>query len=137
MTTMPTRPRFWSVLLQILAIATMIFTGLIVSVLGVISTTENFVAPNMQELTDLGAIRMGLAMMLLCLIPWYRKIPLILVIAGVFYAVVAQGDPYVLSIGLTVWIIRAKNRWHWIVAGCGRAAMSILVWWPVSAVCPR
>src|SRR5690625_4119156 len=102
MTTMPTRPRFWSVLLQILAIATMIFTGLIVSVLGVISTPENFVAPNMQELTDLGAIRMGLAMMLLCLIPWYRKIPLILVIAGGFYAVVAQGDPYVLSIGLTV-----------------------------------
>jgi len=131
---MPTRPRFWSVLLQILAIATMIFTGLIVSVLGVISTPENFVAPNMQELTDLGAIRMGLAMMLLCLIPWYRKIPLILVIAGGFYAVVAQGDPYVLSIGLTVWIIRANHRWQWIIAGCGLAAIAISVGWQAYAV---
>src|SRR5699024_163303 len=121
MTTMPTRPRFWSVLLQILAIATMIFTGLIVSVLGVISTPENFVAPNMQELTDLGGIRMGLGMMLWCLIPWHRKSSLILGSAGGFYALVTRGVSYVLSIGLWVWVIRANHRWEWIIAGFGLA----------------
>src|SRR5699024_2991611 len=134
MTTMPKENRFWSVLLQTLAIAIMIFAGLIVAVLGIISTPENFVAPDMQELTDLGAIRVGLAMVLLCLIPWYRKLPLILVIAGGFYAVVAQGDPYVLSIGLTVWIIRATQRWQCVIVGCGLAAIAISVAWQTYAV---
>lgn len=131
---MPTKSRSWSVLLQLLAIATMIFIGLIVTVLGIISTPENFVNSNMQELTDLGAARVGLALVLLCLIPWYRKIPLVLVIAGGFYAVVAQGDPYVLSIGLTVWIVRAKHRWQWVIVGCGLAAIAISVGWQVYAV---
>lgn len=102
--------RIWSVLQQILTIALMMFSGLIVAVLASMSAPENYTDPTMQEVSDLGAMRAALALLLLLFIPWYRKIPLVLIIIGGFYAVIVQGDPFVLAIGLTVWIVRAQQR---------------------------
>src|SRR5699024_12414761 len=79
--------------------------------------------PTMHEVSDLGAMRAALALLLLLFIPWYRKIPLVLMVIGGFYAVIVQGDPFVLAIGLTVWIVRAQPRWRWIVAFGGFAAI--------------
>ncbi|MDN6350585.1 MAG: hypothetical protein L0J69_02675, partial [Yaniella sp.] len=108
--------RIWSVLQQTLTIALMMFSGLIVAVLASMSAPENYTDPTMQEVSDLGAMRAALALLLLLFIPWYRKIPLVLIIIGGFYAVIVQGDPFVLAIGLTVWSVRAHQRWQWIIA---------------------
>lgn len=132
--TTTTKPRIWSVLLQTLAIAFMMFTGLIVASIAMCSAPENFIGANTDEISDLGAIRVGFACLLLLLIPWYRKIPLVLIITGGFYAVVVQGDPYVLAIGLTVWIVRAQLRWQWVIAGLGLAAILVNIGWHILAV---
>lgn len=126
--------RIWSVLQQILAITLMMFTGLLVAVLASMSAPENYTEPSMEEVSDLGAMRAALAFMLILLIPWYRKIPLVLIITGGFYAVVVQGDPYVLAIGLTVWIVRARHRWQWIVGFSGLAAILLNIGWHILAV---
>jgi len=132
--TTTTKHRIWSVLLQILAIAFMMFTGLIVASIAMFSAPENFTDVKSDEISDLGAIRVGFACLLLLLIPWYRKIPLVLIITGGFYAVVVQGDPYVLAIGLTVWIVRAQQRWQWVIAGFGLAAVLVNMGWHILAV---
>lgn len=132
--TTTTKHRIWSVLLQILAIAFMMFTGLIVASIAMFSAPENFTDVKSDEISDLGAIRVGFACLLLLLIPWYRKIPLVLIITGGFYAVVVQGDPYVLAIGLTVWIVRAQQRWQWVIAGFGLAAVLANIGWHILAV---
>lgn len=132
--TTTTKHRIWSVLLQILAIAFMMFTGLIVASIAMFSAPENFTDVKSDEISDLGAIRVGFACLLLLLIPWYRKIPLVLIITGGFYAVVVQGDPYVLAIGLTVWIVRAQQRWQWVIAGFGLAAVLVNIGWHILAV---
>lgn len=126
--------RIWSVLQQVLAIALMMFTGLVVAVLASMSAPENYTDPTMQEVSDLGAMRAALAFLLLLFIPWYRKIPLVLIIIGGFYAVIVQGDPYVLAIGLTVWIVRAHYRWQWVVAFIGLAAILLNIGWHIFAV---
>lgn len=126
--------RIWSVLQQLLAIALMMFTGLMIAVLASMSAPENYTDPTMQEVSDLGALRVALALVLLLFIPWYRKIPLVLIIVGGFYAVIVQGDPYVLAIGLTVWIVRARHRWHWAVAFSGLAAILLNIGWHIFAV---
>lgn len=112
----------------------MLFTGLIVASLATMSAPENFTDQSLEELTNFGAVRVGLGFLLLCLIPWYRRIPLILIIGGGFYAVIAQGDPYVLAIGLTVWIVRAQYRWQWVIAACGLGAILTNVGWHILAV---
>lgn len=129
-----TRHRIWSVLFEILAIALMMFTGLLVMTVATFSAPENFIDPATDEVSDLGAIRVALAAVLLLLIPWYRKIPLILMIAGGFFAVVVQGDPYVLAIGLTVWIVRARQRWQWVIAAVGLTAIVVSIGWHILAV---
>lgn len=126
--------RIWSVLQQLLAIALMMFTGLMIAVLASMSAPENYTDPTMQEVNDLGAMRVALALVLLLFIPWYRKIPLVLIIVGGFYAVIVQGDPYVLAIGLTVWIVRARHRWQWAVVFSGLAAILLNIGWHIFAV---
>lgn len=126
--------RIWSVLQQTLTIALMMFSGLIVAVLASMSAPENYTDPTMQEVSDLGAMRAALALLLLLFIPWYRKIPLVLIIIGGFYAVIVQGDPFVLAIGLTVWIVRAQQRWQWIIAFGGLAAILLNMGWHIFGV---
>lgn len=112
----------------------MMFTGLIVAFLASLTAPENFTDFTMEEISDLGAMRVAIAFLLLFLIPWYRRIPLVLIIAGGFYAVVVQGDPYVLGIGLTVWIVRSQHRWQWIIVASGLTAMLINIGWHIFAV---
>ena len=55
-------------------------------------------------------------------------------IAGGFYAVIIQGDPYVMAIGLTVWMVRAEHRWQWIVAGASLFGIVINIGWHILAL---
>lgn len=129
-----TKRRIWPVLQQILAIALMMFTGLLVAVLATMSAPENYTDSTMQEVSDLGALRAAMGLLLLLFLPWYRHIPLVLIILGGFFAVVVQGDPFVLSIGLTVWIVRARHRWQWFIAGGGFAAVLLNMGWHIFGV---
>ena len=134
MTTLRQRNRFWYVVLNIIAVGVMMFVGSVVAVLATLTAPENFDGAGYAEISDLGAVRFFIGFLLLFLIPWYRKIPLALVVVGGFYAVFLQGDPYVLSIGLTVWIVRAQHRWQWIIAGIGLSAIVLNFVWHGLAV---
>ncbi len=104
-----------------IAVLLMVFVGVIVLVLSVASY------PGYEEatdtLTDAGVVRFGAGMLILLLLPAYRKAPLILVGLGAINAIVLLNDPLVLAVGLTVWIIRARNRSDWIVSGVGLAVI--------------
>jgi len=126
--------RFWYIVLNIVAVIAMMFVGTLVTVLAVLTAPENFTAAGYEEISDLGAIRFAIGFLVLLLIPWYRKIPLALIIVGAFYAVILQGDPYVLAIGLTVWIVRAHRRWQWVIAGAGLAAILLNIGWHILAI---
>lgn len=76
--------RFWALLLRGLAVIVMMFSGLMVTSLATLTAPENFSDSGYDSLTDLGAVRLGLGMLLLGLIPWYRKIPMVLIVAGGF-----------------------------------------------------
>ena len=134
MTATTKKNRWWSILAQTVAISAMMFTGFLVSMLAILTAPENFADVAQMELSDLGAIRFLIAILLLLFIPWYRKIPLVLMIAGGFYAVIIQGDPYVMAIGLTVWMVRAEHRWQWIVAGAGLFGIVINIGWHILAL---
>jgi signal transduction histidine kinase len=126
--------RFWYIVLNIVAVIAMMFVGTLVTVLALLTAPENFTAAGYEEISDLGAIRFAIGFLVLLLIPWYRKIPLALIIVGAFYSVILQGDPYVLAIGLTVWIVRAQRRWHWVIAGAGLAAILLNIGWHILAI---
>ncbi|HEY4559107.1 MAG TPA: histidine kinase [Enteractinococcus sp.] len=134
MTIKSTGYRFWYVVLNILAVIVMMFIGSFVTALAIFSAPENFTAAGYDEISNLGAVRFAIGFLILLLIPWYRKLPMVLIVIGAFYAVALQGDPYVLAIGLTVWIVRAEQRWHWVVAGGGLAAILINIGWHAFAV---
>lgn len=134
MTTPRKNHRFWHAILAILAIASMMFVGSLVTILAILTAPENFSGAGSDEISDLGAVRFIIGYLLLLLLPWYRKIPLALIITGGFHAVILQGDPYVLAIGLTVWIVRAHQRWHWIVSGIGLAAIVVNIAWHLLAL---
>ncbi len=134
MTTMTRKNHWWPIVAQVLAIASMMLIGFLVSTLAILTTPENFLDDSQQEISNLGAVRFMLAAVLLLLIPWFRKIPLVLIVAGGFYAVVIQGDPFVLAVGLTVWTVRADKRWEWIVAGAGLLAILLNIGWHILAI---
>ena len=134
MTTTRIKNRFWYLVLEILATIVMMFVGPLVVFAAIHSTPENFMGNWNDDLSNLGAIRFAIGFLLIFLIPWYRKIPLALVIIGAFYALLMQGDPYLLSIGLTVWIVRAEQRWQWVVAGSGLVVVLLNMGWHILAV---
>ncbi|MFT0848010.1 histidine kinase [Actinomycetaceae bacterium L2_0104] len=103
------------------AVALMLVVGFIILFLAPLSSRSNFTAPG--ELSDLGALRIFLGLLILATIPWYRRRPLVLMGAGAVGALIVQQDPYVLSVGLTVWMVRARQRWQWVIAGVGLAAI--------------
>lgn len=134
MTTTRITNRFWYIALEILAIIAMMFVGPLVVFAAIHSTPENFMGDWNDDLSNLGAVRFAIGFLLIFLIPWYRKIPLALIIIGAFYALFMQGDPYLLSIGLTVWVIRAQQRWQWVVASAGIAVVLLNMGWHLLAV---
>lgn len=134
MTTNAQHTSWWATVGHIIAVAGMMAFGFIFGVVALMTAPENFTGTAHDEITDLGLIRFLIATLLLLLLPWYRKIPLALMICGAFYAVALQGDPYVLAIGLTVWLVRATRPWHWIVTGFGLVAIVINIVWHLLAV---
>ncbi|NLS09875.1 hypothetical protein HGQ17_07640 [Nesterenkonia sp. MY13] len=105
-------------------VVVMMVTGLFVLATAVM-TSPSTLDPHTEELTDLGAVTGGLGMLLLLTLPWYRRAPLVLIIAGTVGAIILQTDPFVLAVGLTVWIVRCRKRWQWVVAGAGLGVILI------------
>lgn len=124
------RTRFQSalrVLMSGVIVVVMIFVGLLVLVLATMTSPES-TDPATGDPTDFGLLQFGLGMLILLTLPWYRRAPMALIIAGAVAATVLRADPFVLAVGLTVWIVRCRSRWQWIVAGVGLALI------PLSAV---
>lgn len=106
------------------AVVLMIFVGMLVLTTSLMTSTRSM-EPETLEPTDFGVIQFLLGMLVLLALPWYRRLPLLLLCAGAVNAVVVQADPMVLAVGLTVWMVRAHRRWHWAVAGAGFAAILV------------
>lgn len=117
-------PRAVRLLLSGLIVVAMITVGLFVLAVGTMSDPE-FIDPATGEITDFGAARAALGMLVLLVLPFYRRAPLVTMIAGAVAALVLQLDPFVLAVGLTVWIVRARQRWQWAVAAAGLAVILI------------
>lgn len=103
------------------AVLLMACVGILVLSFSVASFPRNVDSTN--TLTNAGVGRFFAGLLMLLLLPGYRKAPLLLVGLGAVNAVVLLNDPMVLAVGLTVWMIKAKNRSDWIIAGCGLAAI--------------
>lgn len=105
-------------LISVLIVAVMIFTGLLVLVAAGL-TSPATTDPETGSPTDLGALTAGVGMLILLTLPWYRRAPLVPMIAGAAGATLLPTDPFVLAVGLTVWIVRCRSPWQWAVAGVG------------------
>lgn len=114
-------------LISALIVAVMIFIGLLVLVSAGM-TSPSATDPETGEITDAGVVTAFFGMLVLLTLPWYRRAPLVPMIAGTVGALLLQTDPFVLAVGLTVWIVRCRSRWQWVVAGVGLAVI------PISAV---
>ncbi|WP_120004171.1 sensor histidine kinase [Nesterenkonia muleiensis] len=101
-------------------VVVMICAGLLVLVMASM-TSPQMTDPETGGPTDFGALMAGLGMLVLLALPWYRKAPLVLMVAGAVSALVLRMDPFVLAVGLTVWIVRCRQRWQWAVGGIGLA----------------
>ena len=111
---------------RIFAVLLMMAAGLIVLVLALwVDPANGLTADADSLLTNLGVTRFLLASLALFLLPLYRRAPLVLIGAGAFCAVVLGTDPFVLAIGLTVWIGRAQKRWEWWIVAAGGVAIGV------------
>lgn len=115
----PTRPRAVLRLLgKVMIVLIMVFTGLLLLVLALMASPAS-IDPASGEPTDFGVLQFGLGMIVLLTVPWYRRVPLLLIIAGAAAAVILRVDPFVLAVGLTVWVARCQQRWQWGIAVLG------------------
>ena len=111
---------------RILAVLLMMGAGLLVLVLALWADPANGLSAQADSMpTNLGVTRFLLASLALLLLPLYRRAPLVLIGAGAFCAVVLGTDPFVLAVGLTVWIGRAQKRWEWWIAAMGGVAIAV------------
>ncbi|SNU01054.1 Signal transduction histidine kinase [Ruaniaceae bacterium KH17] len=109
---------------RILAVILMIAVGLVLLSFAILADSRNTL-PDGETLTNLGLVRFACGFFALFLIPFYRRTPLLLIGAGALCAVGVGTDPFVLAIGLTVWLGRAEKRWEWWVFGGGMAAILV------------
>lgn len=119
-----TWPRVVRVILSGIVVLVMMGTGLLVTVTALM-TNPGYIDPTTDEPSTLGVIMTGLGMLALLTLPFYRRAPLVPMIAGTVVALLLRLDPFVLAVGLTVWIVRAERRWHWAVAAAGFAIIMI------------
>lgn len=108
------------------AVVLMIFVGLLVAVAATLTSPAS-TDPATGEPTDFAVIQVGLGMLVLLTLPWYRRVPLLPMIVGAVAATVLRLDPFVLAVGLTVWVVRCRQRWQWAVAGVGLGLIVINV----------
>ncbi|GAB3848791.1 sensor histidine kinase [Nesterenkonia populi] len=106
------------------AVVLMMFVGMLV-LTSAMMTSPRALDPRTDEITDFGVVQFMLGMLVLLTLPWYRRLPSLLLAVGAANAVIVQADPYVLAVGLAVWIARCRQRWHWAVAGAGFAAILV------------
>lgn len=117
-------PRAVRVILSGIVVLVMMSTGLLVTV-STAMTNPGYIDSATDEPTTLGAIMIGVAMLALLTLPFYRRAPLVPMIAGTVVALLLRLDPFVLAVGLAVWVVRAERRWHWAVAAAGFAVILI------------
>lgn len=113
-----TWPRLARAVVSALAAVMMIAVGLVMLALAMM-TNPDMLDPATEEITDFAAAMGVIGMLILLTLPLYRRAPLVLMIAGSVSALLLQLDPFVLAVGLTVWMVRARHRWQWAVAGAG------------------
>lgn len=111
-------------LISALIVTLMIFIGLLLLV-SASMTSPVATDPETGEITDAGVVTTFFGMLILLTLPWYRRAPLVPMIAGTVGALILQTDPFVLAVGLTVWIVRCRSRWQWAVAGVGLAVIPL------------
>lgn len=113
-----TWPRAVRAVASILIVVTMIAVGLMVLVSATM-TNPAYTDTATGRPTEFGALVAGLGMLVLLTLPWYRRAPLVPMIAGSLAALLLRLDPFVVAVGLTVWMARAQRRWEWAVAAAG------------------
>lgn len=106
------------VLLQVVIVVVLMAAALMSLILATM-TSPALSDPATAELTDEGVLRGALAMLLVLALPWYRMAPSVPLVAGTVSVVLLHLDPFLLAVGLTVWIARSVRRWHWVVAATG------------------
>ncbi|WP_146340321.1 sensor histidine kinase [Nesterenkonia sp. NBAIMH1] len=104
------------------AVVLMIAVGILL-LTSSLMTSVRAIDPHTDEVTDFGVVQFMLGTLVLLTLPWYRRLPSLLLCAGAANALIVQADPLVLAVGLTVWMARARQRWHWAVAAAGVAAI--------------
>lgn len=112
------------VLLSGAVVVTMFLVGLLMLTLATTTDPEMF-DPATEEITDFAAAMAVIGMLILFTLPWYRRAPLVLLVAGSVSALLLGLDPFVLAVGLTVWVVRAQYRWQWAVAAAGFAVILV------------
>lgn len=106
-------------LLNILTVVLLMAMGLILVTASVFTSPANFEQNNLEMINDAGIMRVLIGMLALFALPWYRKAPAVVMLIGLAPALVAGTDPFVVAVGLTVWIVHCTRRWHWYVALAG------------------
>lgn len=115
-------PRAVRLALSGLIVVLMIGVGLVLMVSAMMAN-PTMVDPATTDVTDFGVVTFGLGMLVLLTLPFYRRAPLLPIVTGAVAALLLRLDPFVLAVGLTVWIVRARHRWHWAVAAAGIAVV--------------
>lgn len=105
-------------LLHVVVVVLMFATGFLLLIASLMTSTSN-IDPATQQVTDLGALRATVGLLVLLTLPWFRRAPAVLLVAGTLSAAVLLTEPFVLAVGLTVWIVRCVRRWHWAIAAAG------------------
>lgn len=121
-------PRTWPRTVRAVVSGLIVLTMVVVGLLVLVSATMTDPAladPATGEATDFGVVMAGLGMLALLTLRLYRRAPLVPMLAGTVAALLLGLDPFVLAVGLTVWIVRARRRWHWAVAAAGIAVILV------------
>lgn len=115
----PSRPVALLRVLLSVVVVLLLMTAALMSLVVATMTSPSLMDPVTAELTEQGAVRGALAMLLVLALPWYRAAPSVLIIVGTVSILLLHLDPFLLAVGLTGWIARCTRRWHWgvVVAG--------------------
>lgn len=101
------------------AVVVLLMATALMSLVLATMTSPTLTDPVTAELTAQGTTRGALAMLLVLALPFYRIAPSVLLIVGTVSILLLHLDPFLLAVGLTVWIARAQRGWQWAIAGTG------------------
>lgn len=107
---------------HILTVLLLMACGLFVLFFNIYADSANF--DGLGKLSDLGVTRFAIGWIPLLALPFYRRSPLVVMAIGAISALFAHNDPFVLAVGLTVWMSRTESTAHKWLSGAGIAAIT-------------